>query len=222
MKRVFVTGTDTGVGKTHVTQALLHAARRQGLCAVGFKPVAAGAEQTAAGWRNEDGLALQAASALALDYELINPVVLEAPLSPHLAAQRQGRHVSVRELLDAVARLPQPRIDLCLMEGAGGWRVPLNDEELLSDVARAWAEGVVLVVGMRLGCLNHALLTAQAIRADGLPLLGWVANHIDPAMACLDDNIRYLESCLGAPLLGRVDYGQAPEAARLDCTLLGR
>ena len=213
MRTLFVTGTDTGVGKTYVSCQLLKALVQAGVRALPFKPVAAGAEQGADGhWYNEDGLALQQACAQAVPYELINPVTLPAPLSPHLAAARVGRTVTTAELLTAAKAFHPWQPQLLLVEGAGGWRVPLNAHETLADLAKALlvdkdAGGVVLVVGMRLGCLNHALLTAEAIRADGLPLLGWVANCIDPDMNALADNIATLEARLGAPRLATLAYG---------------
>lgn len=213
MRTLFITGTDTGVGKTYVSCLLLKALQAAGVRALPFKPVAAGAEQGSDGhWQNEDGLALQQACALPLPYALINPRVLPAPLSPHLAAAQAGLEVGVSELLRAAQAFGPWQPELLLVEGAGGWRVPLNEHETMADLAQALladkdAGGVVLVVGMRLGCLNHALLTAAAIRADGLPLLGWVANCIDPQMAALAANIATLEARLGAPRLATLAYG---------------
>ncbi len=211
---VFVTGTDTGVGKTLISAAMLHGLARHHGRVVGMKPVAAGLVQVDGQWVSEDALALRAASTVRVPPELDNPVALPDPLSPHLAAQRAGRHVTVAELLQAQRRL-QAHADLVLVEGAGGWRVPLNDSETLADLARALAAPVVLVVGLRLGCLNHALLTAAAIRADGLRLAGWVANAIDPDMACRDENIATLQARLGAPLLGVVPWMAQPDARQI-------
>ena len=180
MRTLFVTGTDTGVGKTYVSCLLLKALAAAGVRALPFKPVAAGAELGSDGhWYNDDGLALQQACAQPLPYALINPVTLPDPLSPHLAAARRGCSVTVAGLLGAAEAFTPLQPELLLVEGAGGWRVPLNGHETLADLAKALladerAGGVVLVVGMRLGCLNHALLTAEAIRADGLALLGWL------------------------------------------------
>lgn len=201
----FVTGTDTGVGKTLVSAALLHALARHHARVVGMKPVAAGLVQQGGEWVAEDAMALRAASTVAVPHALDNPVMLPEPLSPHLAAARVGRRVAVAELVEAHQKLRRC-VDVVLVEGAGGWRVPLNEEETLADLAKALALPVVLVVGMRLGCLNHALLTAEAIRCDGLQLGGWVANSVDPAMACLEENIATLRNRLGAPLLGCVPW----------------
>ena len=210
LRSFFVTGTDTGVGKTLVSAALLHTLARSGARVVGMKPVAAGLVQQGGAWVSEDAQMLRAASTVRVPADLDNPVALPEPLSPHLAAARAGRHVSVAELLAAHAAL-LALADVVLVEGAGGWRVPLNEQETLADLARAMAVPVVLVVGLRLGCLNHALLTAEAIRRDGLTLAGWVANSIDPEMACRDENIDTLRQRLQAPLLGVVPWLSAPD-----------
>ena len=210
LRSLFVTGTDTGVGKTLVSAALLHALARRHRRVVGMKPVAAGLVRQGEAWVSEDVLALRAASNVSVPPALDNPVALADALSPHLAAARAGRRIGVAELLAAQRALLE-RADVVLVEGAGGWRVPLNETETLADLAIAMAAPVVLVVGLRLGCLNHALLTADAIRADGLPLAGWVANSIDPAMACRDENIDTLRQRLPAPLLGIVPWRPAPD-----------
>jgi dethiobiotin synthetase len=201
----FVTGTDTGVGKTLVSAALLHTLARHHRRVVGMKPVAAGLIEHRGQWVSEDVLALRAASSVAVPAELDNPVALLDAMAPHLAAERAGRTVGVAGLLAAHGEL-RKRADVVVVEGAGGWRVPVNDQETLADLARAIGAPVVLVVGLRLGCLNHALLTAEAIRADGLQLAGWVANAIDPDMACRDENIDTLRRWLSAPLLGTVPH----------------
>ncbi|MBT9551408.1 MAG: dethiobiotin synthase [Hydrogenophaga sp.] len=211
----FVTGTDTGVGKTLVSAALLHTLARHHARVVGMKPVAAGLVLRDGSWVAEDVLALRAASTVAVPPELDNPVALPEPLSPHLAAARAGRRVDVAELVAAHRGL-RGLADVVLVEGSGGWRVPLNEDETLADLAVALALPVVLVVGLRLGCLNHALLTAEAIRADGLHLAGWVANTVDPAMACRDENIQTLRQRLAAPLLGVVPWHpQTPDARQI-------
>ena len=199
----FVTGTDTGVGKTLVSAALLHTLARHHRRVVGMKPVAAGLIDHHGHWVSEDVLALRAASSVTVPPELDNPVALPDPLSPHIAAQRAGRLITVAELL-AAHRALKERADVVVVEGAGGWRVPINDHETLADLSVALALPVVLVVGLRLGCLNHALLSAEAIRADGLQLAGWVANTVDPDMACIEENIDTLRQRLAAPLLGVV------------------
>ena len=209
MKGCFVTGTDTGIGKTRVSTALLHALSDAGSACVGMKPVASGADATPAGLRNEDALALQQAASLKRDYTLVNPYCFAPPIAPHLAAREAGVEIRLDTLREAYTGLCQGA-DAVVVEGVGGWQVPLSESLELPDLARAFDLPVVLVVGMRLGCLNHALLTARAIRADGLELLGWVANAIDPAFARPEANLATLETELGAPLLGRLEH--APEA----------
>jgi dethiobiotin synthetase len=227
MKAFFVTGTDTGVGKTLVSCALLKAAGNAGLTTAGMKPVAAGATDTPEGLRNEDALLLQQAASLRLPYNVINPVCLKEPVSPHLAARHEHVQIDNPELLSAARRFLDCKARFVLIEGAGGWRVPVNDNALLSDLATGLQLPVILVVGMRLGCLNHALLTAEAIRNDGLRLAGWVANGIDPGFTCLEENTRTLQAKLGAPLLAEIpwlqetDLEQMADRFRLDTLISG-
>lgn len=210
----FVTGTDTGVGKTLVSCALLHQLRRRHAAVVGMKPVAAGAEQGPAGWGNEDVFALRAASSLAVAPELDNPYLLHDPLSPHLAARRMGQTLDIALIAQRYRSLAA-QADAVVVEGAGGFCVPLNETQTGADLARALALPVILVVGLRLGCLNHALLSAQAIRAQGLRLAGWVSSRIDPAMLAADDNVATLSQRLSAPLLADIGYLAAPDPARI-------
>jgi len=210
MSSFFVTGTDTGVGKTLVSAALLHALALRHERVVGMKPVAAGVVRSGDGWASEDALALRAASTVAVPPELDNPVLLPDPLSPHIAAERAGVRIDIAELVRRYRLLAQ-RADAVVVEGAGGFHVPLSDDDTGADFARALALPVVLVVGLRLGCLNHAALTAEAIRARGLTLAGWVANRIDPAMQAQDDNIAWLRRRLGAPLLADIPHLAAPD-----------
>lgn len=210
-KRYFITGTDTEIGKTTVAAGLLHAARARGLTTAGVKPVAAGCERTPEGLRNEDALALQAECEPPLAYDLINPVTLEAAIAPHIAAREENVPLTAQALADACRQVFDRQADLTLVEGAGGWCVPLNDQELLSDVAIALRLPVVLVVGMRLGCINHALLSCRAIAADGLQLAGWVANHVDPDMGRQAENLATLRQLIQAPCLGVV-----PRLAKAD------
>jgi dethiobiotin synthetase len=203
MKTLFVTGTDTGVGKTYVSAMLLAAARRQGIRACGYKPVASGCERIDGELRNEDALALQAAAGTSEPYAAINPYAFEPAIAPHIAASQAGASIDL-SMLDRAADALRARHDWLLVEGAGGWQVPLNDNASFADwvAARGWP--VLLVAGMRLGCINHALLTADAIRSRGLQLAGWVANELPPAQPVVDDNVRTLEQRLGAPLLARL------------------
>lgn len=202
----FITGTDTGVGKTLFSCALLQAAGQAGYRTAAMKPIAAGAVETPDGLRNDDALQLQAACNQPMSYEEVNPVCLPAALSPHLAAQQSGRRVKAERLVGFCQGLLMQRTNLTVIEGAGGWRVPINDNETLADVAKQLKLPVILVVGMRLGCLNHALLSAEAICRDGLQLAGWVANTLDPAMAAREGNIVKLQRELMVPLLADIPW----------------
>ena len=202
---IFITGTDTGVGKTLVSTGLLHALAKHHARVVGMKPVAAGTELINGVQANDDVLALRAASSCTVPPELDNPVLLPDPMSPHLAAERAGVRIDIAHIV-ACQRQLATLADAVVVEGAGGFLVPLSDLETGADLAQALALPVVLVVGLRLGCLNHALLTAEAIRARGLTLAGWVANHVDPAMLAQQDNLAFLRQKIQAPLLAIVPY----------------
>ena len=216
----FVTGTNTEVGKTLVSCALLHALRAHHARVVGMKPVAAGATLTAQGWVNEDTQALRAASSLAVPPELDNPYCLPDPMSPHLAAKRAGQTIEVSVLVQRYQRLAT-LADAVVVEGAGGFVVPLSDTETSADLAQRLALPVILVVGLRLGCLNHAVLTQEAIAARGLTLAGWVANRVDPAMLAVEDNIDSLRQRLHAPLLADIPYLAEPKPAQIAIRLPG-
>src|SRR5690606_25919757 len=220
----FITGTDTGVGKTLVTAALLCAARNGGLSTIGLKPVAAGCEQTPVGLRNEDALMLQQYTSLPLSYEQINPVALAQAIAPLIAAVIKQRRVDAARLEGLCRGALMQRADLTLIEGAGGWRVPISPRQYLSDLVRLLDIPVLLVAGVRLGCINHALLSAEAIRADGVRLLGWIANEVDPRMPSIDDNVRGIEERIDAPLLGRIGWleGNEPVAAAAACLDINR
>lgn len=205
----FVTGTDTGVGKTLVTCALLHATRRLGLTTVGMKPIAAGIEADGC---NEDVVQLLAASSVQPPLEWVNPYLYAPPIAPHIAAAEAGRPMHIEVIRQALERL-RTLAEVVWVEGAGGFRVPLDARYDTADLAQHLALPVVLVVGMRLGCLNHALLTAEAIEHRGLVLAGWVANRIDPAMTRFEANLETLQIRLNGPLLGVVPYGASPEQA---------
>jgi dethiobiotin synthetase len=209
---VFIAGTDTGIGKTHASCALLHALRQAGHDAVGMKPVASGCEATVDGLRNDDALALQAAGPASVPYAAINPVALREPLSPHLAAARDGLEIELPPLTESFGRLRE-RYAPVVVEGVGGWLVPLAPGLMASAIAQAWRLPVILVVGLRLGCLNHALLSARAIRADGCELLGWIGNRIDPDMAAVEDNLATLRELLPAPCLGVLPHGEPAASA---------
>lgn len=199
----FVTGTGTGVGKTRVSCALLHAFAECGKVVVGMKPVAAGMENGK--W--EDVELLSVASNIKPSRELINPYAFVPPIAPHIAAEQAGILIDLEVIRNAFCRL-QELADMVIVEGVGGFLVPLNERQDGADLARALGLPVILVVGMHLGCLNHALLTAQAVQATGLTLAGWVANHIDPAMQAFDENVITLEWRLKCPLLGVLPFQQ--------------
>ena len=210
MTAYFVVGTDTGIGKTHATCALLHALARRHARVCGMKPIAAGGVQTPDGLSNEDSIAHRAASTVRVPAALDNPVLLPEPLSPHIAAARAGAPISFDTVLSAVAEL-RSRTDALVVEGAGGFLVPLSETQTGADLALALKLPLVLVVGMRLGCLNHALLTAEAIRARGLALAGWIANRVDPGFLCPEENLDYLRAHLGVPLWADLPFSTHPD-----------
>ena len=207
----FVVGTDTGIGKTHATCALLHALARRHARVCGMKPIAAGGVHTVDGFTNEDSIAHRAVSTVRVPPELDNPILLPEPLSPHIAAARAGTPIAFDTVLAAVAQM-RARTDALVVEGAGGFLVPLSETQTGADLAVAMQLPLVLVVGMRLGCLNHALLTAEAIRARGLTLAGWIANRIDPGFLCPENNLAYLRTHLDAPLWADLPYAATPDA----------
>ncbi|MBU0593002.1 MAG: dethiobiotin synthase [Gammaproteobacteria bacterium] len=216
---VFVTGTDTDVGKTLIACALLHAWRAAGKTAIGMKPVAAGCEIQAQGLICGDVTALCQSSSVQAPVKLVNPYAFEPPVAPHIAAEESGVTIELERIHAAFLTLAECA-EIVVVEGAGGFRVPLNLHEDSADLARKLGLPVVLVVGMRLGCLNHALLTAEAIRARGLTLAGWVANRIDPDMLHYESNLAALRERIGAPLLGVVKYEAVPDPARVSQYLL--
>lgn len=197
----FVTGTDTEIGKTLVSAAFLHALARAGVAAAGMKPIAAGAALRDSRWHNEDADLLVQSANVRLPYETVVPCLLRDPVAPHIAAAREGREICLDTLL-ASYRDACTRCEAIVVEGVGGFRVPLTSTRDTADLAVAIGLPVVLVVGLRLGCLSHALLTAQSIAASGLQLAGWVANTVDPAMPEQQANVEALAARLPAPLLG--------------------
>jgi dethiobiotin synthetase len=217
----FITGTDTGVGKTWIACMLLSALAREGLLAVGMKPVASGCHATAAGLRSEDAELLLAASGVSADYAEINPYAFAPPCAPFLAARETGIEIRLEKILDHFRHLQQ-KASWIVVEGIGGWMVPIGENLTMVDVVRAMQLPVILVIGLRLGCLNHALLTASAIRHAGIPLAGWVANQIDSDMTRVDENMIDLEQRMEAPLLASFphqslgDHGILPPVISID------
>ncbi|MCH8498060.1 MAG: dethiobiotin synthase [Marinobacter sp.] len=211
----FVTGTDTDAGKTFATTVLLEAARAQGLRTLAMKPIASGSQQTPDGLRNDDALQLQAAITEDLGYEQVNPLAFEPAIAPHVAAAQAGAHVTAQRLVGLCRGLQMRPGDLLLIEGAGGWRVPLNERETYARVPQELNCPVILVVPLKLGCINHALLSAEAIRRDGLRLAGWVANRVSATpMACEGETFAYLCDHLQTPLLADLPWApHTPPAA---------
>lgn len=208
-KPLFIAGTDTDIGKTLIAAGLLKAFELQGVTTCALKPVAAGCSGEPGQLRNTDALLLQKMASVQLPYSQVNPVALAEPCSPHIAANLEDRRLQVARLEGFCRGVLMQSAKVCVIEGAGGWRVPLSERELMSDLAKALNTPVVLVVGMRLGCLNHALLTAEAILRDGLPLVGWVANCVDASMPHLEENIETLKRSIAAPCLGVVPHLEA-------------
>ena len=208
----FLTGTDTEIGKTTIAAGLLHAARRAGLSTAAAKPVASGCQLTEQGLRNDDALALLAQCSLPLPYAEVNPYAFAPAIAPHLAARDAGVPLNVASLRAPVQQIIDKHADFTLVEGAGGWRVPLAGQETLADLAVALQLPVILVVGVRLGCINHAVLSVEAIVRDGLPVAGWVANLVDPNTSRLDDNLACLRERIAAPCLGFVPHLNAVSA----------
>ncbi|WP_251978374.1 dethiobiotin synthase [Salinicola avicenniae] len=217
MTAYFLTGTDTDAGKTVIATGLLAAARRRGLTTAGGKPVASGCERTSAGLRNTDALAIQAVCEPRLDYAAINPVALAPAIAPHIAAREAGEPLTVARLAPPMRSLLADGSGFTVIEGAGGWRVPLAGNESLSDLARELGLPVILVVGVRLGAINHARLTLEAIQRDGLRVAGWVANIVEADMPRMEDNLDALSYWLGeqggVPCLGVVPRLTAPTPA---------
>lgn len=216
MKRWFVTGTDTEIGKTYVASALISLLVAEGYRVACMKPVASGCEKTESGLRNDDALRLMAASNVNLSYDVVNPCCFEPAIAPHIAAREAGHVIDI----DRISKLAQSiEADYLVIEGVGGWCVPLGEASMLAELATATADEVIVVVGMRLGCINHALLTAAQIQRDGLPLKGWIANHVDPDMLAQSENLATLQALMPCPLLGILPWshvsGQSPELTML-------
>ncbi|KND59816.1 Dethiobiotin synthetase [Candidatus Burkholderia verschuerenii] len=210
---LFVAGTDTEIGKTLVSSALLHGFARAGLRAAAMKPIASGAIERDGVLHNEDADQLDAAANVALPNEIRTLFMMREPIAPHIAASREGLTLDIGRIVEA-HRMAQAQADIVVVEGVGGFRVPLDDAHDTADLAVALGLPVVLVVGMRLGCISHALLTAEAIATRGLRLAGWVANRVDPSMLYPEENIATLTARLPAPLLGVIPHLAPADAAR--------
>ena len=205
MRGCFVTGTDTEIGKTWVSCGLLTALAQQGQRVLGMKPIASGCQRTVEGLRSDDALYLQAASSITAPYHDINPYALEPAIAPHIAAREAGITIDFEQIRATAERLAG-KVDHLVVEGVGGWRVPLGNDGDVAALAGMLGLPMILTVGVRLGCINHALLSAEAIQSDGLILAGWVANLIEPATQRLEDNLQTLRQRIKAPCLGVIPF----------------
>ena len=212
VRTYFITGTDTDVGKTLVARTLLQAFAARGIVCAGYKPISAGCARTPEGLRNLDAQQLQAAASLPLPIDSVNPYAFEPPIAPHIAAREVGETIPFAGLSAGLREIERAGAERVIVEGAGGWFLPLDHQHLLSDWVALERLPVILVVGVRLGCISHALLTAEAIAQDGLQLAGWVANIIDPRTSRLEENLATLAERLPAPCLGRVPKLKSPTA----------
>ena len=217
-KGFFITGTDTNIGKTIASCALLHTLSQQGFKVAGMKPIASGAELNSnidsanphskrpeGILQNEDALALIEHSNVPLDYQQVNPYCFKPAIAPHLAAQQAKIEIAMPIIEQAYAELSK-QVDWVIVEGVGGWRVPINPQQCVADIALQLKLPVILVVGMKLGCINHALLTIESIKAAGIPLKGWIANQIDPEMQCYEQTIKTLQNKMNTTYLGSLPY----------------
>lgn len=207
MKGLFITGTDTDVGKTYVACAIVAALNQQGLRTSVMKPVASGCELSAEGLRNDDAMKLMSVASVKQPYEQVNPYAFAPAIAPHLAAEAAGVEIQLAEIEELYYKA-QTHSDVCVVEAAGGWMVPLNEDETIADLAIQLQLPIILVVGMKLGCINHALLTVEQIEREALPIVGWVANQIDPDMNRIEANIKTLEQRIPYPLLGVVGHNK--------------
>lgn len=215
-----MTGTDTDAGKTVVATALLHALAEAGYSTAALKPIAAGAQTIGSGSEagslcNLDAIQLQAAATKLHRYDEVNPYLFVDPIAPHIAAANEKLPIDLPACVKRCQAVIQSDVDVVVVEGAGGWLVPLNDHETMADLAAALGSQVLLVVGIKLGCINHALLTVAAIERSGVPLLGWVANHLESDMQAADANIASLQARVKQPLLGKIPFNQPLNAASL-------
>lgn len=209
--KFFVTGTDTNIGKTYISTALLRKFNSKGFSTFGIKPIASGCRNIHGVLRNEDALILQEASSVKKDYKFVNPIALEAPIAPHIAAQLEGVRLTSALLVEKINKSLLISSDVFIIEGAGGWFVPLNNEESIANLVILLNIPIVLVVGIKLGCLNHAILTINAINQMKIPLIGWVANCINPQTMATDENIQTLKIWIKVPCMGIVRYGESAQ-----------
>ncbi|MTW21537.1 dethiobiotin synthase [Allochromatium palmeri] len=218
MSGFFITGTDTGCGKTEITLGLMAALQAGGQRVLGMKPVASGCDQHPEGLRNADAERIQAQGTFTVTYALVNPYAFAQPIAPHVAAEQAGVSIELDCIRAAHTELTQ-QADWVLVEGVGGWRVPLGPECFVGDIPRTLGLPVILVVGLKLGCLNHAILTAESIQSSGLELAGWIANQVDPDMLALEANLETLRRLIQAPCLGVVPWMAEPDPGAIAACL---
>jgi len=214
MNGLFITGTDTNCGKTEITLGLMQLLQNQGQMVLGMKPIASGGISTAEGLRNEDALKIQAQGSIQVPYSELNPYIFEPPIAPHLAAIQAGETIDLNVISTHFMSL-QVQADHVIVEGIGGWRVPFNNQQSAADFTCMLKMPVILVVGLKLGCINHALLSAESIQASGAQLAGWVANEIEPNMSAINENIATLKATIAAPCLGTVPYMSTPSTTAI-------
>lgn len=213
-KAFFVTGTDTGAGKTFTSVVLLYALRQRGLRAIGMKPIASGSDETPEGLRNEDALALQAASEPRPDYALVNPIALRTPTAPEIAARLDGVTLSMAPMTSAFSQL-HAMADVVLVEGVGGFLAPLDERIDQCEIPQTLGLPIVVVVGLKLGCINHARLTVEAVRGRGFEVLGWIGSLVEPDMLFPDDYFEAVKAALPVPCLGRLPHAPGVDPATL-------
>jgi dethiobiotin synthetase len=211
VKGVFVAGTDTQCGKTEISLAVMSALQARGIRVLGMKPVASGCERTSSGPRSEDARRLRALGSIEADYDLVNPYAFEPPIAPHIAAGQSGSEIELAVIRNAATAL-SAQCDFLVVEGVGGWRVPLGPALFVSDLPLALGLPVLMVCGLKLGCINHTLLTADSIRATGNPLIGWVANQVNPEMRARQENLATLAALIDAPCLGVIPWLTSPDS----------
>ncbi|MDH5407508.1 MAG: dethiobiotin synthase [Gammaproteobacteria bacterium] len=218
MTGIFITGTDTGIGKTYTTVQLIQALQSKGVSVAGMKPIASGAELIDGQLRNDDALQIQLAMKSDVAYELINPYCFISPVSPHIAAQQAGVDVDLQIIKQNYQQLAK-QFDVVLVEGVGGWLAPISAQLTVADLTRELELPIVLVVGIRLGCLNHAALAYQSIQHSGSSLSGWIANVIDPETQYIDEQIEYLSKLLGQKPFAQIGHSEFPDSLNVDALL---
>jgi dethiobiotin synthetase len=218
MAGYFISGTDTETGKTLITLGLMVALKNAGMKVGGMKPVASGCSRTKEGLRNEDAIQIQSFSDANKSYDLVNPYAFEPAVAPHIAACEAGVAIDLEKIKNCYKQISKS-MDVVVVEGAGGWKVPMGNNQSLPDLVSVLGLPVVMVVGLKLGCINHAILTSEAIENDGQQLKGWVANEVEPHYFTSGATVDYLSSNISAPLLGRIPFMKSPDPAEIAAVL---